>query len=249
VIRRWFHRAAQVPVLRGAMDRATDALAPAVAPDGVCVLCIDPDEPPAAGLLRRIAVGLESASVRSPSMLDLMSSQVWPADQPTAVFCMTRPTVQLVEGTLEVLEELGWGGVVFLSSTSPHLARVPEWIGRGLLPGLLWTGSGRGVAAPELREQAKRMQAACGRAPSWVLFGAEVEAEWAARAAAECGLVGFGPAAGLASVRTSNELQPTLRLHAATIPAEVVAWATRDRQALAMVELSRFVGHMTRGSR
>jgi hypothetical protein len=241
--------ARKIPGVRDLVGHAMDAMAPEMDATGACIVTISTDSPPTMASLRRGLVAMESAGVRGAGHLQLLSGEVWPTVEPTVVVTLQRPTNELVEATASMLSELGWSGLVFVAADSPLLQRFSDWMGAGLVPGLLWNSPGKGVLVEELNHDLKAVGDAVGYTPRFVSFPAHVEPEWAGRTAFDCGVVGIGMGRGVAGPRFTNSLQPRIMWARDTNQTELVAWTCRDKEALAGFELGRFMGHVLPGGR
>lgn len=241
--------ARKIPVVRNAVGHALDAIAPEIDASGACIITIDTEFRPTDAVLRRGLVAMESAGVRGAGHLQLLSGNVWPTSEPTVMVTLQRPTNELVEFLAGLLSELGWSGLIFVAPDSPLLHRFSEWMGAGLVPGLLWNRSGRGVTPEDLTHDLAMVTEAVGYAPRFVSFPPHVEPEWAGRTCFDCGVVGIGSQRGIAGPAWANTLQPRVTWRDDSNVTELVAWASRDKESLAGFELGRFMGHVLPGSR
>jgi hypothetical protein len=182
-------------------------------------------------------VALESAGVQSPPWLQLarLGHLPWPAETPTVLVTLDRPTRSFVDRVIEVTSELQWAPIVFATPGSPLLQHAPDLTGQGVVIAPLLAGRGPVVTEAVVRATRDTFAQALGYAPNLVAFPENADPEWAGRAAA------FGTHTGLASSRYQLALQPRITWSREMPVSELQGWALRDRDALATAELTRWI--------
>lgn len=239
--------AERAPVVRGLVRRAVDALSPPVDSQGVLVLRFVPESEPDSSELRRMLVALESAGVQSPPWLPLarLGELPWPADSPTVLITLDRPTRAFIDRVVEVTSELQWAPIVFVTPGSPLLQHAPDLTGQGVVICPMLVGKGSVVTEAIVRATRESFAQEIGYAPNFVAFPESADPEWAGRAARQAGFgAAFGVQTGLASVQFQQTLQPRVTWSREVPVAEVVGWALRDRDALATAELTRWIARV-----
>jgi hypothetical protein len=239
--------AERAPVVRQLVRRAVDALSPDVDPSGVLVLRLVPEAEPNNSELRRMLVALESAGVQSPPWLPLarLGQLPWPAESPTVLVTLDRPTRSFVDRVIEVTSELQWAPIVFATPGSPLLQHAPDLTGQGVVLAPLLTGKGPAVTETSVRATRDTFAQAIGYAPNFVAFPENADPEWAGRAARQAGFgAAFGTQVGLASSRSQLTLQPRVTWSREMPVSELQGWALRDRDALATAELTRWISRV-----